>query len=133
MSTYTGLLAPVIAFDWDGTLTNQGKTNIGKDTGAAIDLTPLRECLQRGWIVTVMTCNSPHYVARLLHDRGVKAIADPWMHIKVWDRPGIVLVTGRKVLADLYVDDHGLRWSYGSDPQLIADQIEKAGTEKGAP
>ena len=111
-----------LAFDWDGTLTSAGAAPIGQDNpGVIIDVTPLKMALSRGLQVAVMTCNVPSYVARILWDRGIRALPDNDMQYKI---PPVslgnrVLVTNRKVLASRYIDDRGMNWKFGDDPELI--------------
>lgn len=122
MTGFTGLKMPSIAFDCDGVLTSEGTTTIGQDTERKWDITPIRMAISRGFSVGVMTCNVVSYVASRLTDQGLTAIADEKMTIRAWDGGTdgcTVLVTNRKLLADRYVDDHGLGWSYGQDPELI--------------
>lgn len=122
MTDFTGLKMPAIAFDCDGVLTDQGTTTIGEDTDRKWDITPIRLALTRGFSVAVMTCNVVTYVAARLRDQGLTAFADEDMSIKAWNGGTdgcTVLVTGRKVLADRYIDDHGMGWAFGDDPELI--------------
>jgi hypothetical protein len=111
-----------LAFDWDGTLTSAGAAPIGQDNpGVIIDTFPLKLALSRGLSVAVMTCNTPRYVTGILRDQGIGAYADYSMQYKTppsW-LGGLVLVTGRKVLAKRYVDDRGCHWQFGDDPELI--------------
>lgn len=122
MTEFTGLPMPSIAFDCDGVLTDQGTTTIGEDTDRKWDVTPLRTAISRGFSVGVMTCNVVTYVAAQLKEQGIRCYADVTMEYKTWDG-GLdgctVIVTNRKLLADRYVDDHGMGWSFGDDPELI--------------
>ena len=122
MTEFTGLSMPSIAFDCDGVLTDQGTTTIGTDTDRKWDVTPIRMALTRGFSVGVMTCNVVTYVARKLEEQGLTALPDVDMFYKAWDGGPdgcTVLVTNRKLLADMIVDDHAMGWSYGQDPELI--------------
>jgi len=127
VTDFTGLAMPFIAFDCDGVLTDQGTTVIGQDTGRKWDVTPVKLALSRGCSVAVMTCNVVSYVAGQLKEHGLEVFCDETMQYKTWDG-GLdgctVLVTGRKVLADLYVDDHARYWALGDDPELIFAGIE---------
>ncbi len=113
----------VIAFDWDGTLTNESITPVGTDDpDRVIELAPLKMALDAGHIAVVMTCNEPGYVADILRDHGIHAVTDPWLQVAAWDGGAdgkTVLVTNRKVLADLYVDDRAFRYRFGDDPASI--------------
>jgi len=122
MTEFTGLPMIAVAFDCDGVLTDQGTTTIGEDTDRKWDVTPIRIALSRGFSVGVMTCNVVSYVAERLRDQGLTVLPDEQMRYKAWNggEDGCtVLVTNRKLLADRYVDDHGLGWSFGDDPELI--------------
>lgn len=118
MTAMTGRDKIVVAFDCDGTLTNAGVTVIGQDNGQKWDVHPIWVMQQLGCIVAVMTCNEPEYVTSMLRQHGIDAYADPDISDPQYRNPpddGRVMVTGRKVVADLYVDDNGLRWKFG-DP-----------------
>ena len=116
MTALTGMDRPVVAFDWDGTLTSQGTGKIGQDNGAQVDLTPLRMVLEAGWYAGIMTCNVVRYVADVVERHGIAAYADEESYFKIPRFANMVLVSNRKLLADLYVDDHGFRYQYGDDP-----------------
>ena len=135
MTELTGLDKPAIAFDYDGVLTNAGVTVIGQDNdGVTLDVSPLSLFLDLGCSVGVMTCNDPEYVAGKLRDQGIDALADIAMTVRIWNG-GIggrqVLVTGRKLVADMYVDDHGCHWSYGQDKGILVSQLATTVFEKG--
>lgn len=129
MTEFTGLPMYAIAFDCDGVLTDQGTTTIGQDTDRTWDVTPVQMALCRGFSVTVMTCNVVSYVAARLKDQGLSVYPDETMEYRAWDG-GLdgctVLVTNRKILADLYVDDHAQHWAFGDDPDLIFAGFEVA-------
>jgi len=111
-----------LAFDWDGTLTSAGAAPVGRDNpGVSIDLTPVRMALSRGLQVAVMTCNDVGYVAAALYRHGVLGYPDHEMQYKIPPvfLGGYVLVTNRKVLARKYIDDRGMHWQFGDDPELI--------------
>ena len=110
-----------LSFDWDGTLTS-GDGPIGQDNGAVIDVTPLRIALSKRLRVAVMTCNEPWYVAARLQGQGIAGIADTSMQHKTpppWLESQMVMVTNRKVLSRVYVDDRNIAWRFGDDPELI--------------
>jgi hypothetical protein len=126
MTDFTGLPRPAVAFDCDGVLTSQGTTVIGTDQGADWDVAPIRLALDRGCAVSVMTCNVPSWVADQLRNEGLSVLADDAMAYKAWDGGPdgkTVLITGRKVLADLYVDDHALGWTFGQDAGQIFTRL----------
>jgi hypothetical protein len=41
-----------------------------------------------------------------------------------WHDPEVVLVTGRKVCADAYIDDRAIRYAYGEDPARVWDVLD---------
>ncbi|SRR6266568_460225 len=112
----------VVAFDWDGTLNNTPVTH-GNDPaimrGQVCDLTPLHAVMASGHRVAIMTAGDPLFVLGRLLDRKVPAFADTAMEHKVPPSAGMVMVTNRKVLADVYVDDRALRWRFGMDASVI--------------
>ena len=121
-----------IAFDWDGTLTS-GDGPTGQDNGAEINLRPLTIILSYGYTAAIMTCNDPEYVAGILEDRDIPAYADPSNQHKIPDPvfTGKVLVTGRKVLARVYVDDRNVLFRYGMSAWIpyTAMQVRRHGFE----
>lgn len=127
MTAFTGLPELVIAFDYDGVLTSAAVP--GSGGSVKIDLTPLVLALDAGCRVAVMTCNDVSHVAGVLESRGIPALQDRSMRYALPPEHGRVLVSNRKVVADLYVDDHGMRWSYGDDlarPTCIFDLARPA-------
>jgi len=127
MTQMTGLEVPAVAFDFDGVITNAGVTVIGQDNdGVKLDVSPLDLFMDLGCSVGVMTCNDPEYVAGKLREQGVDAFADLAMSIRIWDgglRGRQVLVTGRKLVADMYVDDHGQQWHYGQGAGVLVSRL----------
>jgi hypothetical protein len=112
-----------IVFDFDGVL-SEGAEYHWPLTG--LDLTLIREAHERGYAVAVMTCNDVGRVADELTRYGVVAFADHEMAYQYWHNPGLVLVTGRKVCADLYVDDKAVRYRYGEPVSMVFDALEVA-------
>jgi hypothetical protein len=109
-----------ICFDFDGVL-SQGAEYHWPLTG--LDLAPLAEAQRRGYAVVVMTCNRVGLVAAELRLLGYVPVADVSMVRESWHDPERVLVTGRKVCADAYVDDRAVRWSYGEPVSAIFEAL----------
>lgn len=117
----TGLAVPVLAVDCDGTLNNKPEGQTGVDNGATWNFALIRYAVKLGCRVGIMTCNDPFYVAGVLEEHGIPAVADLAREYKIppWD--DAVLVTDRKILADWYIDDRNALFRYGdSVPGLFA-------------
>jgi hypothetical protein len=130
MSKMTGHDEPVVAFDCDGTLNNMGVSVIGQDNGQKWDTYPIWVLQQLGCTVCVYTCNVVDFVVDELRKQDIDAYPDPDITDPQYKCPpnnGRVMVTNRKPLADLYVDDNALRWKCG-DPlwkitNLLSGQV----------
>lgn len=126
MTVMTGRDEPVVAFDCDGTLNNMGVSVIGRDNGQKWDIHPIRVLLTLGCTVCVYTCNTVDFVVRELCGQGIDAYPDPDITDPQWKCPpndGRVMVTNRKPLADLYVDDNALRWRFGDPLPHITNML----------
>lgn len=118
-----------ISFDYDGTLTDAGVVEIGRDNaGVHVDYAPVRMALARGWSTVIMTCNDPSYVASKLMDAGIIAVVDGNKTAKCppadWgDYDLKVMVTNLKAFARMYVDDHNIQWQYGDPLERITERM----------
>jgi 8-oxo-dGTP diphosphatase len=113
-----------VAFDWDGVLSEGGEYHWPL-TG--LDLTLIHEAHARGYAAAVMTCNDVRLVAAELRRHGIKAAADIAMARCSWHDPVAVLVTGRKISADLYVDDRAVNYRYGQPAEIVLGALDEAG------
>lgn len=118
----------VIAFDWDGTLTNKGDTSTGR-AGITYDLAPVMCAMAAGHRVAIMTADPDNLqrIPAILAQYGITSYADVTMQCKMPRMVGEVLVTNRKVLADVYVDDRAMRWQFGMDETIIERMINGTG------
>lgn len=110
-----------LAFDFDGVFHPNSRFHWPLERA---DFGPLREAMDRGYAVAIVTGNFPHLVAAELGKHGFKTLLDPGMSRARWEEVGRVLVTNRKISALAYVDDRGIRWSFGQDPADIFNVVE---------
>jgi hypothetical protein len=115
-----------IAFDFDGVL-SEGAGYHWPLTG--LDLSLIHQAHERGYAVVIMTCNDVRLVAAELNRNGISVLADTRMRYLEWHNPSVVLVTGRKVCADAYVDDRAIRYAYGEDPANVWTELAGRGLD----
>lgn len=114
-----------IAFDFDGVIHEDPHYRI---EFLDIDVAPIREAHRRGYAVAIMTCNDVRRVAAALRRLKLRAWADVGMRFLEWSggKDGKeILVTGRKIVASLYVDDKAMNWRYGEDPAAIFAEVSR--------
>lgn len=114
-----------IAFDFDGVIHEDPHYRI---EFLDIDVAPIREAHRRGYAVAIMTCNDVRRVAAALRQLKLRAWADAGMRFLEWSggKDGKeILVTGRKIVASLYVDDKAMNWRYGEDPAAIFAEVSR--------
>lgn len=114
-------VAGTIALDFDGVLSKRAGYHWPL-TGLNLDL--IHQAHARGYAVAIMTCNTVELVAAELERYDVSCYPDYRMRFQAWHDPQVVLVTGRKVCADAYVDDRAIRFAYGDDPANVWDVLD---------
>ena len=122
MRTYNGR-TPNLVFDWDGVLHEHGRF---RESFGKVDLAPIRMAHERGYAVSVLTSNNIVRVAEKLAEAGYICVVTSE---GAWDWEGgddgrVILVTNRKGSGLAFVDDRGIGWRYGDDPELIFKQAE---------
>jgi hypothetical protein len=114
-----------LSFDFDGVL-SEGRGYhwpVRK-----LDLTVLRQALDRGYAVHVLTANDVDKVAWALASQGIDAVHDACPRNREWlggPSGRVVLVTNRKLKARAYVDDRALRWQFGDDPAEVWAELDR--------
>lgn len=93
---------------------------------AGTDFSLIHQAHDRGYAVTVMTCNDVGLVARELQVHGFRVYADHTMRHMYWHDPDVILVTGRKVCATAYVDDRAIRYQFGEDTARVWDVLDSS-------
>lgn len=111
-----------IALDFDGVLHANPHYRWPLD---AVDLGLIRKAHARGYAVAIMTCNDVTRVAQFLRKSGFRATADTKMTRFGWHEPETVLVTGRKICADFYVDDKAIRYQFGQPYETVFDLVDE--------
>lgn len=115
----------LVSLDFDGVIHSEaGYTPKFKH----IDSYGIELAHARGYAVAVSTCNDVPRVAEALRAKGFKVFADLRMRHMFWDGGAdgkVVLVTGRKVAASVYLDDKAIHFQYGDSWPQALDQMEQ--------
>lgn len=115
-------LTGTISFDFDGVLSEDRQ---GDGAIRRTDFEGIREALRRGYSVAVSTCASVWKVAGVLRTAGFEVLEDRTMHCLYWQGQGdLILVTNRKVCADIHIDDRAWRHKFGEPWGPVFRELE---------
>ena len=116
---------PLLAIDWDGVLTSDRKQTWPLED---LDLTLVREALDRGWAVQIFTANGKlDRIARELRQRGISVFVDRHLRYRDWQggKSGrTVIISTRKMWVRAILDDRAHNFQYGDDPYAALDALE---------
>jgi 8-oxo-dGTP pyrophosphatase MutT (NUDIX family) len=113
-----------LSFDFDGVIHEHSGW---RATFGRLDVAGIREAHDRGYCVTVSTCNDTWRVAAALSAAGLSVLADHKMTRGFWSGGAsgkVVLVTNRKVSSAAYLDDRGINYQHGQPWAPVFDQLD---------
>jgi ADP-ribose pyrophosphatase YjhB (NUDIX family) len=119
-----------VAFDFDGVMHSDPHYRWPL---AETDFSLINKVQARGYAAAVMTCNDVSRVAATLRNHGFRAVADVRMSRMYWHDPEAILVTGRKICADFYVDDKAVRYQFGQSHEIVTDLLDEREGYRGCP
>lgn len=112
-----------IAIDFDGVVHSYEKGwHDGTVYGDAVEgaFSAIKALMDKGYCVYIFSCRDANQIVRWIQDRTGELHDEPINYIfkcqkirfwvKTWNKPGVLGVTNRKLPAEAYIDDRGIRF-----------------------